>query len=49
MSDRDEADRMSKAAQLHLLSKLDATAFPPNTIFIFTANATDGLEDRSYP
>src|SRR5258708_4998162 len=42
----DEADRMSKAAQLHLLSKLDATAFPPNTIFIFTANTTDGLEDR---
>lgn len=42
----DEADKMSKAAQLHLLSKLDATAFPPNTIFIFTCNATDGLEDR---
>src|SRR5580704_10755260 len=31
----DEADKMSKAAQLALLSKLDATAFPPNTIFIF--------------
>lgn len=42
----DESDKMSKAAQLHLLSKLDATAFPPNTIFVFTANATDGLEDR---
>ena len=42
----DEADRMTKAAQLHLLSKLDATAFPPNTIFIFTCNAVDGLEDR---
>ena len=42
----DEADRMSKAAQLALLSKLDATAFPPNTIFIFTCNAIDGLEDR---
>jgi replication-associated recombination protein RarA len=42
----DEADKMSKAAQLALLSKLDATAFPPNTIFIFTSNATDGLEDR---
>jgi replication-associated recombination protein RarA len=41
----DEADRMSKAAQLHLHSKLDATAFPPNTIFIFTANGTDGLVD----
>lgn len=42
----DEADKMSKAAQLHLLSKLDATAFPPSTIFIFTANTTDGLEGR---
>jgi replication-associated recombination protein RarA len=42
----DEADRMTKAAQLHLLSKLDATAFPPSTIFLFTANTTDGLEDR---
>lgn len=42
----DEADKMSKAAQLALLSKLDATAFPPSTIFIFTCNATDGLEDR---
>jgi DNA polymerase III delta prime subunit len=35
----DEADQMSNAAQLALLSKLDATAFPPNTIFIFTCNA----------
>ena len=42
----DEADRMTPAAQLALLSKLDATAFPPNTIFIFTCNATDGLEPR---
>lgn len=42
----DEADKMSKPAQLHLLSKLDSTAFPPNTIFIFTCNAIDGLEDR---
>jgi replication-associated recombination protein RarA len=41
----DEAHKMSKASQLHLLSKLDATAWPPMTIFIFTANATDGLED----
>jgi DNA polymerase III delta prime subunit len=37
---------MSPAAQLALLSKLDATAFPPNTVFIFTSNATDGLEPR---
>jgi DNA polymerase III delta prime subunit len=42
----DEADRMSAAAQLHFLSKLDATAFPPQTIFVFTCNATDGLEPR---
>ena len=39
----DEADRMTPAAQLALLSKLDATAIPPNTIFIFTCNETDGL------
>jgi replication factor C small subunit len=42
----DEADRMSSAAQLHFLSKLDATAFPPQTIFVFTCNSTDGLEPR---
>src|SRR2546427_11377198 len=37
---------MTPAAQLALLSKLDATAFPPNTVFIFTCNSTDGLEPR---
>jgi replication-associated recombination protein RarA len=42
----DEADQMSKAAQLSFLSKLDGTAFPPNTVFIFTCNSTDALEDR---
>lgn len=42
----DEADRMTPAAQLALLSKLDGTAFPPNTVFVFTANHTDGLEAR---
>jgi DNA polymerase-3 subunit gamma/tau len=42
----DEADRMSNAAQLQFLSKLDATAYPPQTIFIFTCNAIDGLEPR---
>jgi replication-associated recombination protein RarA len=42
----DEADRMTPTAQLSLLSKLDATAFPPNTVFIFTCNSTDGLEPR---
>jgi replication-associated recombination protein RarA len=42
----DEADRMSDAAQVSLLSKLDSTNFPPNTVFVFTANATDRLEAR---
>jgi DNA polymerase III delta prime subunit len=42
----DEADKMTPAAQLALLSKLDSTAFPPNTVFIFTANALEGLEQR---
>ncbi len=37
---------MTPAAQLALLSKLDSTAFPPNTVFIFTANSLDGLESR---
>jgi len=42
----DEADQMTHAAQLAFLSLLDATAFPPNTIFVFTANATDLIEPR---
>ncbi|HLB87871.1 MAG TPA: AAA family ATPase [Terriglobales bacterium] len=42
----DEADQMTPAAQLALLSKLDATAAPPNTIFVFTANDTVLLERR---
>jgi replication-associated recombination protein RarA len=42
----DEADQMSPAAQLAFLSLLDATGFPPNTVFIFTGNSTDGLEGR---
>jgi replication-associated recombination protein RarA len=42
----DEADKMSNAGQLKLLSILDATAFPPNTIFVFTMNSEDGLEPR---
>jgi replication-associated recombination protein RarA len=40
----DEADRMSDAAQLALLSKLDSTDPPPATIFVFTANETEHLE-----
>ena len=42
----EEADRMSSAFQLALLSRLDGTAPLPQTIFIFTANGTDGLEPR---
>jgi DNA polymerase III gamma/tau subunit len=42
----DEADQMSSAAQLSFLSKLDGTAFPPQTCFIFTANDTERLQDR---
>ncbi len=42
----DEADQMSSAAQLSFLSKLDGTAFPPQTCFIFTANDTAKLQDR---
>jgi replication-associated recombination protein RarA len=42
----DEADKMSRACQLALLSKMDGTVNPPNTIIIYTANSTEGLEDR---
>src|SRR5690242_14538852 len=42
----DEADQMSNAAQLALLSKLDSTDPPPNTIWVFTANDTERLEKR---
>ena len=42
----DEADRMSPAAQLALLSKLDSTDPAPNTIWVFTANDTGNLEKR---
>ena len=42
----DEADRMTAAAQLAFLSKLDGTAFPPNTIVCFTCNSVDSLEAR---
>lgn len=44
----DEADRMSYPAQLAFLSKLNGTAFPPNTIFVFTCNAVDSLENRFF-
>jgi replication-associated recombination protein RarA len=42
----DEADQMTAAAQVSLLSKLDSTNFPPDTIFVFTANSSDRLEAR---
>ena len=42
----DEADAMTPQAQLSFLSKLDGTAFPPQTVFIFTANDTERLQDR---
>ena len=42
----DEADQMSAPAQLAFLSKLDTTAMPPQTVFIFTANSKDKLQDR---
>jgi len=42
----DEADKMSAAAQLALLSKTDSTEAPPQTIFVFTCNSTAGLEPR---
>jgi replication-associated recombination protein RarA len=42
----DEADSMSDAAQKYLLSKLDSSEPVPQTIWIFTCNATDRLEPR---
>lgn len=41
-----EADQMTGAAQLALLSKMDATEWPPQTFFIYTANGTHLLEPR---
>jgi DNA polymerase III gamma/tau subunit len=37
---------MTPQAQLSFLSKLDGTAFPPQTVFIFTANDTERLQPR---
>jgi len=42
----DEADQMTKAAQVAFLSLLDSTEAPPNTVFIFTCNDVKGLEPR---
>ena len=42
----DEADQMSLAAQLALLSILDTTNRPENTVFVFTCNETLRFEAR---
>ena len=42
----DEADQMTIPAQLALLSMLDATNAPQQTIFIFTCNETERFESR---
>jgi replication-associated recombination protein RarA len=42
----DEADQMSNAAQLALLSMMDGTRKAPNTIIIYTCNETERLQDR---
>jgi len=42
----DEADQMSAAAQLACLSYLDGTNTIPDTVWVFTCNATDRLADR---
>ena len=42
----DEADLMTPSSQNLFLSKLDSTAMPPATIFIFTANSAANLEER---
>ena len=42
----DEADVMSDAAQKYLLSKLDSSEPVPYTVWIFTCNAVDRLEER---
>jgi DNA polymerase III delta prime subunit len=42
----DEADEMTYAAQTALLSRLDETNRPPQTIFIFTCNSTEKLQER---
>jgi replication-associated recombination protein RarA len=42
----EECDAMSSASELFLLSKMDSTAFPPQTIFFFTCNSTANLSER---
>lgn len=40
----DEAHKMTNGAQTALLSRLDATAFPPDTVMVFTATTAIPLE-----
>lgn len=42
----DEIDKASSAAQIAWLSNLDSTRFPERTIFIFTSNNVEKLEER---
>jgi DNA polymerase III gamma/tau subunit len=42
----DEFDCMTAGAQLALLSKLDSTDAPPQTIWIFTGNSREGMHPR---
>lgn len=42
----DEADLMSSAAQNAILSKLDGTDPLPDTVWVFTCNAIDRLQER---
>lgn len=42
----DEADLMSAAAQNAVLSHLDGTATLPDTVWLFTCNSTERLEER---
>ena len=42
----DEIDKALTAAQIAWLSNLDSTRFPERTIFIFTSNNAEKLEER---
>ena len=42
----DEVDSVTATAQRRLLSKLDASEFSNNAIFVFTTNTVKGLEER---
>src|SRR5258708_11774711 len=42
----DEVDSASRAAQLALLSRLDSTEAPKQTVWVFTSNSLENLEPR---